>query len=314
MILIVTNQDDLTADYLITHLQSRGLRYYRLNSDEIHTAQVTIELGGESNRRSIRSGPKVVELSEITSAWYRRSVSPTAPDFVSLSARRFVVGELQHLAEGMILGGDVRWVNSISATRMAERKLFQLNVANAVGLKTPKTLVTNDANAVASFFRSGCGEVITKPIYHGYWAKSGGDRAAYTRELGKAGLPSQEQLDACPCLIQTRIQKGSDIRLTLVGCHAFAVRIRTPPGSLVDWRHPEVDTRYEECTIPTEVMSACRRLMDRLGLVYGAIDLIQARDGDWYFLEVNPAGEWAWLERQLKLPISDALINLLTQG
>jgi len=55
----------------------------------------------------------------------------------------------------------------------------------------------------------------------------------------------------------------------------------------------------------------CAQMLARLDLVSGAFDFIVSRDGDWFFLEVNPTGEWAWLEEFLGLPIRDAFIEVL---
>jgi glutathione synthase/RimK-type ligase-like ATP-grasp enzyme len=51
--------------------------------------------------------------------------------------------------------------------------------------------------------------------------------------------------------------------------------------------------------------------MRRLGLAYGAIDLIETPEGGHVFLEVNPGGEWGMLEHDLGLPISEAIADAL---
>jgi glutathione synthase/RimK-type ligase-like ATP-grasp enzyme len=52
-------------------------------------------------------------------------------------------------------------------------------------------------------------------------------------------------------------------------------------------------------------------VMRALGLGFGAVDLVVARDGSHHFLEVNPVGEWGMLERDLGLPIADAIAEEL---
>ena len=51
-----------------------------------------------------------------------------------------------------------------------------------------------------------------------------------------------------------------------------------------------------------------------LGLRYGAFDFIRAPSGDLVFLELNPTGEWAWLEEELGFGLRDAFIELLYRG
>jgi glutathione synthase/RimK-type ligase-like ATP-grasp enzyme len=51
--------------------------------------------------------------------------------------------------------------------------------------------------------------------------------------------------------------------------------------------------------------------MEHFGLNYGALDLILTPDGRHVFLEVNPVGEFFWLERCPGLPISKAIADIL---
>jgi hypothetical protein len=58
----------------------------------------------------------------------------------------------------------------------------------------------------------------------------------------------------------------------------------------------------------------CLCLMETLGLAFGAIDLIVTPHGKYVFLEVNPAGQFLWLDSTLGLPLLDALSQMLIQG
>jgi glutathione synthase/RimK-type ligase-like ATP-grasp enzyme len=53
--------------------------------------------------------------------------------------------------------------------------------------------------------------------------------------------------------------------------------------------------------------------MSELGLVFGAVDFICTPAGEYVFLEVNPGGEWGMLERDLRLPISEAIAAALVE-
>jgi glutathione synthase/RimK-type ligase-like ATP-grasp enzyme len=52
-------------------------------------------------------------------------------------------------------------------------------------------------------------------------------------------------------------------------------------------------------------------LMRHLGLVYGAIDLMRTADGDYVFLEINPAGEWLFVSERSGQPITEAMADHL---
>jgi glutathione synthase/RimK-type ligase-like ATP-grasp enzyme len=80
-----------------------------------------------------------------------------------------------------------------------------------------------------------------------------------------------------------------------------------------DWRLQKDITEYRPYELPAPVHAACIRLVQQLGLVFGAIDLA-VHEGAHYFLEINPTGEWAWLVDQLQLPIAEVIADALCAG
>lgn len=69
--------------------------------------------------------------------------------------------------------------------------------------------------------------------------------------------------------------------------------------------------KIEPCELPDQVVSGIHRLMSRLGLVYGALDFRVRPDGEHVFLEINPAGQWLFIEDQTRQPISQAVAKQL---
>ncbi|MGH3450807.1 MAG: ATP-grasp ribosomal peptide maturase, partial [Haloechinothrix sp.] len=104
----------------------------------------------------------------------------------------------------------------------------------------------------------------------------------------------------------------ADVRLTVVGHHAFAVQINTA-GGWIDWRRDYDRLTYRRIDTPDEIYRAARAYLDRLGLVYGCFDFALATDGRWVFLECNPAGQWGWLEDITGAPIAAAFADVLMQ-
>jgi glutathione synthase/RimK-type ligase-like ATP-grasp enzyme len=64
--------------------------------------------------------------------------------------------------------------------------------------------------------------------------------------------------------------------------------------------------------LPERVESFCRLIVHSYGLRFGAIDLIVTPDKDYVFLELNPNGQWAWIEQRTGLPLASALVDELT--
>lgn len=66
--------------------------------------------------------------------------------------------------------------------------------------------------------------------------------------------------------------------------------------------------------LPALVREGLIRMHERLGLVFGACDLIRTPEDEWVFLETNPAGEWGWLEANCGVPIAKTLADVLERG
>jgi hypothetical protein len=142
----------------------------------------------------------------------------------------------------------------------------------------------------------------------------GGSPFVHTSAVTPEDLEHLDGLRFSPMVFQERVPKARELRVAMVaGCpYAGAVDASGSELGQVDWRRG----RPGECgwtpgAVPDEVAGRLRRLLEALGLVYGAVDLIVTPDGRHVFLEVNPGGEWGMLERDLELPIAAALAEAL---
>jgi glutathione synthase/RimK-type ligase-like ATP-grasp enzyme len=310
VLLIVTNRQDFAADFLITRLLELDLPYYRLDAEVMDSAVVSCHVGGSTREQRVSAGGRELDLRLVRSVWYRRILRPSRLDRIAPPFRAFAAAELQHLFEGMLGDSSYRWVNPIAATEAAERKLLQLRLAPECGLAVPPTIVSNDPGALAAFAEREQ-PVICKPISQGFLSTGTEHFAVHTHDVSASDFRQQTSDESFPTLLQHRVAKGHDIRMTVIGKDSFAVEIEAPTDAPVDWRAiPGGSVSYRRCTVPPQVETGCRLLMERLRLLYGAFDFIRTANGDWLFLEVNPAGEWAWLEVELGLPMRDAFVNL----
>src|ERR1700678_3882799 len=98
MLLILTSEKDLTADFLIVELINRQLPYFLLNAEELTKAQFTFGIDQRGVQREVSNGPVRLDLSKVTSVWYRRVVYPSSISSMTPGERAFVAGELRHLA------------------------------------------------------------------------------------------------------------------------------------------------------------------------------------------------------------------------
>lgn len=308
MLLILTSDKDLTADFLIVELISRDLPYFRLNAEELTTAEFTFSLTENTMRRELSVGSRTVNLDEVTAVWYRRAIQPSFIEVLPPSERIFVAGELRHLAIGLVLNPDVIWVNPIDHVFVAEHKLFQLRVARQIGFRVPRTLVSRDPLELRNFCKENAAGTICKPIFHGMFVDETASYSVYTRRVTPDAIDA-DSVKNCPVLLQEEISRSADVRATFIGSKCFVADIKGD-CSLVDWRDPDMSVRYSESSLTPDVRAMCEAMLGKLGLKYGAFDFVRTPDGELVFLEINPTGEWAWLEDRLGFPMRDAFIQL----
>ena len=308
MLLILTSDQDFTTDFLIIELINRQLPYFRLNAEELAAAGFTFALSGETLRRDISIGEKTLDLSEVRAVWYRRAIHPGPVAGLSRSEMAFVAGELRHLAMGLVLNPQITWVNPIDRVSVAEHKIYQLQVAQELGFRVPRTLISRDADELRRFAAENRCGTICKPIFHGMFVDGADAYSVYTRRVTLESF-NADSVKVCPVFLQEEIARSADVRVTFIGPRCFAADITGDP-SLVDWRDPVLQTSYSACCLGDDIEKRCRAMLDRLGLIYGAFDFVRTPAGELVFLEVNPTGEWAWLEDRLGFPMRDAFIQL----
>jgi glutathione synthase/RimK-type ligase-like ATP-grasp enzyme len=189
-----------------------------------------------------------------------------------------------------------------------ERKLAQLPLAARCGLPIPRTLVASDFSRLTQFASEQ--PTVVKAVAQGFVAAEDAIESVYTHAF-TGRFDDERAAGLCPTLIQERVAKIADIRLTVIGRTYFAARLDADLPDGLDWRRPGTDVRYSVTAIPPVVKAAVASMLEAMELRYGAFDFALREDGVWVFLEVNPAGEFAWIEETLGLPLRDALIDEL---
>lgn len=308
-ILLLSNRDDLTTDFIATKLQEKNCSYIRINSEDIIERGFTI-VPGKIMQVSYKDS--FADISEIRSVYFRRVPSVFQND-ISQSDRNFINRERKEFIEGLALSLNALWVNQLQATILGERKVFQLNMASKIGIRIPKTIITNEPRQARLFLEQNK-NAIAKPVSHGLTIEDGEAYSIYTNQIDPSSFDSIKQLIEAPILLQENVDNKRDIRVTLIGTCIYSVAIEKDDNSIVDWRRPEIKKHYSVCDLPVELKNQLLELNKNLELVYSAIDLIQRHDGSYVFLEVNPVGEWLWLELELGLQISDEIIKCLSMG
>jgi glutathione synthase/RimK-type ligase-like ATP-grasp enzyme len=123
------------------------------------------------------------------------------------------------------------------------------------------------------------------------------DRLIYTSVVGESDLRHLQDVRRCPTLFQERIQKSADVRITVVGKDIHATTLVGPRVEDVDIRRNNMEgVRYGRTEIPRRVRNRIRTLVASYNLRFATLDFAITGKGEWIFFEVNPNGQWAWLD------------------
>jgi len=315
MLLVLTNSADSHADLVIECLRRRGVPCVRLNTADFpQRAALTSVIEGVACRLTLQKDARV-DLDAVRTVWWRHPEPPLMPTDDATDAQLSRNESWWALGALWYLLGDRRWVSPYPAFSASRHKPYQLHAASAVGLEVPRTLVTNDPDAVPEFFESCGGHMIYKACETTRRVDAAGRRSAlFTAPVQRADMARvRGTVKLAPCIFQEYVPKRSEVRVTIVGRRLFAAEIHPRQGEtmLCDWRLDSSRVRCEPCRLDENVERRLLSLMDRLGLVFGCIDLVRRPDNRLVFLEVNPVGQWYWVEQATGMPILDSMIELL---
>lgn len=317
MILLLSNAQDVTTDHFAAYLRASQVPFVRLDTEDLLDQTVCFAVDEGTYGWIDIEGDRLA-LGEVDAVYYRRPVAPRSPDGVAPGVARWVTNEARNTWGGLLAAlPDVIWVNHPMAISRANYKAEQLSRAAAAGLAVPDTLMTNDVDAAAAFCDKHDWDVIVKPIGHGeiLGDTPDDDYLVYTNLLRSGDVASLANVQHCPTLFQAHVRKEVDIRVTVVGdaVHAIALHSQEHEWSRVDCRRQNMEEmRYSAITLPDPLADALVTYVKSYDLVYGAIDLVRNREGEYWFLELNPAGQWAWLEQLGYANISASLLDVLT--
>lgn len=250
-------------------------------------------------------------MRDVRAIWWRRPRHfGLHPEVTRGSHQTFAYNEAQEAFSGLWQALDTYWINSPLADQAAARKTYQLRIASDVGLRIPDTLVTNEPERAREFIDTlGVGEV----IYKAFSATETEWRE--TRLIRSEELALLAHVRYAPVIFQEYIRAVADLRITVVGAELFAAAIYSQETAYpVDFRMDMHRARTEPVTLPSEVRERLTAFMNRLGLVYGAVDMRLTEDGEYVFLEVNPAGQWLFVEQRTGQPITQAVARALVEA
>lgn len=312
VLLLTHAADHFTIDRVQAGVERRGLRPVRLDTDRFpahYQLTTRVDDGGVSVR--LRTQDVELPIDAVVSVWMRRIFAPPRPSGMSDLEADQCVRESRAALDGFLSAlHRADWLDPLPRVRDAENKLVQLREAQRLGLRVPRTVVGNDPDEVRALWSACNGQVVAKMLTPVTRSMGPPSAAVYTHTLRADDLDDLDGLALAPMIFQQRVDKRRELRVVCVAGRCFAGALDAAGD---DWRRPAqgASSPWQIDRVPDDVAAQLDALLRALGLRFGVADVVCDRDGAHWFLEVNPVGEWGMLERDLDLPIADAIAEEL---
>jgi hypothetical protein len=308
--LVLSSTIDYSSDLICAELEKRGLSYLRLNRDRFSEYEIEYILQDDVMNLTLGGIHYSLYTRSLKSVYYR------APVFLRTTGKAHTVEEQLKRSQwsaflrNLIIFDRATWINHPVSIYRAENKLYQLKTAKQCGMTVPETYVGN--SLPHSIIPDNM--YIAKSLDTALFYKDGNEMFTYSTMISGQELQCAE-IKSAPIIIQEYLCDKTDIRVTFIGNRVFPVSITKNGKALIgDWRKSNKDNlEYIPIELPQILIEQLITLMNCLDLTFGGIDLAIV-DDTYYFIEVNPTGEWGWLTSSSKIPIDKAIVDYMVTG
>jgi glutathione synthase/RimK-type ligase-like ATP-grasp enzyme len=288
-------------------LAEQGARAELVDLSEFPT-RMSLAMAFEDGGRKLelrRPGGGTLDLDSVRAVWWRRPQAFKLLAEIGQAHQRFALSEAATAFQGLYQSLDAYWVNEPARDAVATHKPYQLALAQKIGLEIPPTLMTNDVEEARAFWRRHEGEVIYKQFIalRESWRE--------TRRLKPEDETQADSIAHAPVIFQKHVPAVADLRVTAVGGAFYAAATDVRGADYPQDVRLNLDAKYQEHELPSEIIVKLRELMNQLGLIYGALDLRLTPEGRYVFLEINPAGQFLYIQHATGQPIAEALAQIL---
>ncbi|MEU4493360.1 ATP-grasp ribosomal peptide maturase [Streptomyces sp. NPDC023998] len=305
-VLILTCEQDVTADMVVAVLHERGVPLVRFDPGDLPgEGALSAEYVRGEFRGYLSTGGRVVSMDGLRSIWMRR---PSRPAAHAAEPSEWLSAESEQALYGMLDCTAARWMNEPGAAARARLKPWQLRLAHRSGFPVPATIITTYPQ-IARQFAEQYRQVVVKAV-------SGKPPSDPPMVLPTTLVPPDADfagVAAGPTLLQRYVDRRADIRLTSVGDESFAARKVSEPGQ-VDGRFGDTGHMWEPVDVPVGIARAVATYKKLAGLAYGAFDFAEDSQGTWWFLECNQGGQFGFVQLQTEQPIAEAVADWLSGG
>lgn len=292
-VVLVGRSGDPEFAALTVDLRKAAIPFIRMNAETAAEASCTFDL---QTGRAVWNGTEFIP----TVAWIRhfsmRAAHPNEDEATSLlrdDSWEALVAQLatvSHTAVGAVSPGQLQ----------------QISDAARLGIRVPRTLVTND---LAECEPSSGGRLVVKTLDRHYVEHRPGRLSWFHPRI----VPADRWRDfartdrgGVPRVVQEYVAHSAEIRLYLVGGQAYAFSVsKESPQDI--WLRPSRVT-VRPTAPPPAALRAAEALARTWNIRYGAFDFLIDADGP-VFLEVNAHGDWRWYESKAGVAAVSGLVG-----
>lgn len=294
MVLIISNDNDESTGKVINWMHAMGKKTMLL-TDEEELIILNLNLSNISDSLiSIRD--EKLQLKDISSIWLRKGGLKLK--FQEEQFRLIDPFMVQHIVdewrtvENLILNYFNK-LNRIGDCYLREiNKLLMIEKAIEVGLEVPKSYVVSDKNELVKLFNA-YKDLITKPMSNLFGYLNEGDfHIHYSTSVNQSDSINLPDV-FFPLFVQEQVTRFFEVRVTAIKGALFPTAIIPQQSNVSDIRKlSKNQKRYLPHKLPEDIAEKLILFLESINCTYGCIDLIVTPEFRYYFLEVNPQGQY----------------------
>lgn len=306
-VLIISSRYDFSSDFIAVELENQKIPYLRINRDELKDYVIEFDPLIPIISGSFKNLTFCISKDKLKSIYFR------APTFLRdifqdniPEEEQLIRSQWTAFVRSLSVFEDITWLNNPIDIYKAEIKPHQLYIANKIGFKVPSTVVSNKTSDIDYDY------IAIKSIDTAIINLGEEEGFVYT-ELYKRDEIKEEKYSS-PFFIQQGLVPKLDIRVTVIENEVIAVKISQKSNEKIDidWRRLKEELKYEIIELPEQIKHLCIQFLKEFNLKFGGIDLVH-HNNQYYFIEINPTGEWSWLQHNIGFRFDKVIVNSLNR-
>ena len=315
-LLIVTDAWDSHADIIVKECAVRDIAVFRFHPSEYpEKISLSIEVSGSSISGEIDTGHRKLQLDRVCSAWYRRPFEPEPRMHDPYDPSAYVALQSRAALRDLYSAIGDKWIVDPFRLSRADLKATQLLHAAKCGLTTPRTVLTNAEKIAKKFFDENKSPLIIKPLRTPVRAPHIDGAWRYPRAVRWEGqeIPAGA-IQQCATSFQPYIPKKLELRCVVIEEEVFCASIDTQshPSKPDDGRTVHNELPWKPFELPHHVAAGMIDLVKSFDIAFCSADLILTPDNEYVFLDLNPNGQWLWLDfPPTCLPVKQKFLDMV---